>query len=519
MSIKIPFAVLACSLIALANSPASPEILTPPAGPTPQINGPRVFGVHPGSPILFQIPVTGTRPIAYSAEGLPAEIKLDSKTGILTGTLTKPGVFRVTLHATNAHGTVARDFKLVAGGEIALTPPMGWNSWNCWGGAVSQEKVLSSARALVASGLRDHGWRFINIDDGWQGVRGGANLAIQPNSKFPDMGQLGSELHAMGLGFGIYSSPWCGTYEGHIGSSCDNPDGTYGWIVSGDHNEFFRISKDSAQLSDKRHSNYRFGAHSFIGADVTQWAAWGVDYLKYDWNPNDVAHTREMADALRSSGRDIVYSLSNNTPFKEAADITPLAQLWRTTGDISDTWKSVSEIGFGQQDQWKPFQRPGHWNDPDMLVVGKVGWGKPHPSRLTPDEQYTHISLWCLFSAPLLIGCDLAELDDFTLGLLTNDEVLAVDQDSLGLFPTRIVNDGTRVVYAKPLEDGSVAVGLFNLGESPARVEVKLSELKFTGPVKARDLWRQKDEGNVKDLYSAEINPHGVKLVRLIPAG
>ena len=166
-----------------------------------------------------------------------------------------------------------------------------------------------------------------------------------------------------------------------------------------------------------------------------------MDYLKYDWNPNEVPETREMYDALRTSGRDVVFSLSNNSPFTNAPALSKIANCWRTTGDIRDNWDSMSKKGFGQ-DKWEPFAAPGHWNDPDMLVVGRVGWGNPHPTGLTPDEQYTHITLWCLLCAPLLLGCDLDKLDDFTLNLLTNDEVLGVNQDALGKQALCIARDG-----------------------------------------------------------------------------
>jgi alpha-galactosidase len=190
--------------------------------------------------------------------------------------------------------------------------------------------------------------------------------------------------------------------------------------------------------------------------------------------------------------------------------------LWRTTGDIGPTWKSVEDHGFNQNglEQWAG---PGHWNDPDMLVVGDVGWGHPHPTRLTPDEQYTHISLWCLLSAPLLIGCNLDALDDFTISLLTNDEVLEIDQDTLGREATQITKDDDSLVYAKSLDDGSWAVGLFNIGVIPQKLAVHWSDLKLNGPQQVRDLWRQKDLGKFETNFSSEVAPHGVVLVRVSP--
>jgi alpha-galactosidase len=516
-------AILCASLSALAATGLGadePNILTPPAPPTPRINGPGVFGVRPGSPFLYAIPTTGKRPMTFAADGLPDGLRLDPASGRITGKLAGPGEHIVTLHAKNELGEAAKKFRIVVGDKIALTPPMGWSSWNCWGDAVSQEKVLSSAQAMVEKGLQQHGWTYINIDDGWQGKRGGQFNAIQPNSKFQDMKDLAEEIHDLGLKFGIYSGPWRGTYAGFVGGSSDNADGTYDWVEAGNVNEFYKLKTPNNKPA---WINWNFGKHSFAKQDARQWAVWGVDYLKYDWFPNDVPHVAEMSDALHKTDRDIVYSLSNTGIYDNAPDYVRLANLWRTTGDINDSWSSVSRIGFSQ-DRWAGYTGPGHWSDPDMLVVGKVGWGPSlHPTRLTPDEQYTHISLWCLLSAPLLIGCDIAQMDEFTLGLLSNDEVLAIDQDSLGKQATQISNDNGKVVYAKTLEDGSFAVGLFNRGETETTVGVKwgpwgtLATPDGGAKFVVRDLWRQKDLGEFKGKFETKVAPHGVVLVKIRP--
>jgi len=498
-------------------------ILTPPAPDTPRINGAAVFGVRPGSPFLYSIPATGKRPMKFSVNGLPDGLTLDASTGRLTGQVETAGKYTLTLRAENALGSAEKQFRIVVGDKIALTPPMGWSSWNCWGDAVSQEKVLSSARAMHDKGLSQHGWTYINIDDGWQGKRGGDFNAIQPNSKFPDMKELADEIHQLGLKFGIYSGPWRGTYAGYVGGSSDNEDGTYDWVEAGDVNEFFKLNKDpEAPDAKPTWINWTFGEYSFAKQDAQQWAAWGVDYLKYDWFPNDVGHVSEMTEALQATGRDIVYSLSNTGIYDNAPDYVELANLWRTTGDINDSWESVNRIGF-MQDRWAGFTGPGHWSDPDMLVVGHVGWGPNlHPTNLTPNEQYTHISLWCLLSAPLILGCDIAQMDDFTLSLLTNDEVLALDQDPLGKQATQISNDGVRVVYAKTLEDGSIAVGLFNRGDTETTVGLKwgpwgtLPTTNVGETYLIRDLWRQSDLGAFKDSFETEVPPHGVVLIRMI---
>jgi alpha-galactosidase len=238
----------------------------------------------------------------------------------------------------------------------------------------------------------------------------------------------------------------------------------------------------------------------------------GTPWLK----GGDAIHPYEiMGKFLRAQNRDIVFSLCQygmDNVWEWGAKVD--GNCWRTTGDITDTWRSMSTIGFNQ-DKAAPFAKPGNWNDPDMLIVGHVGWGRPHPTRLTPDEQYTHISLWCLLDAPLLIGCDMSQLDEFTLNLLSNDEVIAVNQDALGKQASRVAKNGKLEIWAKDMADGTKAVGLFNRSEAATTVEVKWSDLGLTGKHNVRDLWRQKDLGTFADTFSSSVPRHGVVLVRV----
>jgi alpha-galactosidase len=454
--------------------------------------------------------------MTFSAKNLPAGLKLDAKTGHITGALKEKGEFTVTLGAKNALGTAEKKFRIVCGDTIALTPPMGWNSWNCFAHTVSADKVKAAADAMVQSGLINHGWTYINIDDFWQNHRDSqdptlhgpfrdAQGRIVPNVRFPDMKGLADYVHRLGLKIGLYSSPGPWTCGGCTGS----------W------------------------------EHEKQDADI--YAQWGYDYLKYDWcsygdlaNPantnvttipqwskasdEDVAKYPYtlMGKFLREQHRDIVFSLCQYG----MADVAKWGgsvngNCWRTTGDITDTWRSMSNIGF-DQDKNAPFAKPGNWNDPDMLIVGEVGWGHLHPTRLAPDEQYTHISLWCLLSAPLLIGCDMTKLDDFTLSLLENDEVLAIDQDALGQAATTVIKDGSLRVYVKELEDGNRAVGFFNVGTEPLKLDFnQFAKLGLSGKQTARDLWRQKDVATVdtaKDSLPLTIPGHGVVLYKFTAA-
>ena len=505
---------MACGQIITVPDTLSKYILTPKAPDTPRINGAMIFGIRPGSPFLYTIPATGIRPMSFAVENLPKGLKVNTETGQITGSIKKVGEYVVTFIAKNSLGEARRSFKIVVGDKLALTPPMGWNSWNCWGNAVSQEKVLSSAKAMVEKGLINYGWQYINIDDGWQGLRGGKHQGVMTNSKFPDMKALADEIHSMGLKIGIYSGPWIGTYAGHLGSYSDNADGTYDWVKEYA-NEHYRYVDPSKKT--KHGINYHHGKYSFVKNDVQQWIDWGMDYLKYDWNPNDVYHVKEMMEALRSHKRDVVFSLSNSAPWGDAAQWEKMANCWRTTGDIRDTWESMSRLGFNQT-KWAAYTGPGHWPDPDMLVVGMVGWGpRLHYTRLTADEQYTHISLWALLSAPLLIGCDMAQLDDFTISLLTNNEVIEVNQDPLGKQGTVVAENASVVIYAKPMEDGSMAIGLFNRSERYEKATVTWKQLGIRGEQKIRDLWRQQDIATSNKDFTTDIAPHGVRLIKIYP--
>ena len=493
-------------------------ILTPKAPDTPRINGPKITGVRPGSDFLFRIPATGVRPMAFSTDGLPKGLRLDRTTGLITGKVRKEGVYTVTLAAENGLGRDERSLRIVVGDRIALTPPMGWNSWNCWGHTVSQEKIMAAAVAMEEKGLADYGWSYVNIDDGWQGTRGGKYNGIQPNRKFPDMKGLADSLHAMGFKIGIYSAPWTATFAGHIGSQCDREDGVYSWIEDGKHNPDFRLSDPEGKLRGR--DLWYHGVYSFAENDARQWADWGIDYLKYDWRPNDYYNTKEMHDALRSTGRDIVLSLSNTAPLANAPVWVEYADCWRTTTDIYDNWESVRSIGFEGQNVWAQYKGPGHWPDADMLVVGVVGWGKKmHPSGLTPDEQYTHITLWAMLASPLLIGCDLDRLDDFTLNLLCNNEVIDVNQDPLGYQASAVSSTDTSAVYVKPLEDGSLAVALFNLSDKPVKMGFSCTDFGITGDQTVRDIWRQKDLCTVADTerWETEVPVHGTAFLRIYP--
>ncbi|TFH31112.1 MAG: alpha-galactosidase, partial [Promethearchaeota archaeon] len=349
-------------------------ILTPPISSEPRINGPKVFGISSNSPILIKIPATGVKPLHYHIENLPQGLSLDSHTGIIRGRLSEAKSIILQLTVSNSLGKSERTIKIIVGDTICLTPPMGWNSWYVYSLWVSQEKIERTAQAMHDSGLIDHGWSYVNIDDGWQGFRDMVGTkALQPNPKFPDMGAMCEKIHDLGLKVGIYSTPWVGSYAGYSGGSIPNANSDYSqWIMP----DKFRYEKYQL-FGNPNHicKKVRFFGQDMSQYDVAQWAEWGLDLLKYDWNPNDEPHIIQMGEYLHNCGRDIVYSLSNSIPFKVAQKNIPYVNLWRTTWDILDYWIVMAWIGFRQQ-KWTHLTRPGHWNDPDMLQLGMTA--HPH---------------------------------------------------------------------------------------------------------------------------------------------
>ncbi len=464
-------------------------------GQEPAIHGPKILGTRPGNPFLYRIPATGARPITFSARHLPAGLTLDPATGIIAGATPRAGTYNVTLRARNGQGKSSRKLRIVAAGAIALTPPMGWSTWYMAYENITDQLVREQAAAMVSSGLADHGYTYINLDDGWNikpgdPKRGGParnpDGSLRTNPDFPDMKALVDSIHSHGLKAGIYISPGpltCAKYEGSLNHESQ---------------------------------------------DLNTFVAWGFDFLKYDWCsygrvfPDKTLENYKrpyilMGGLLKQAPRDIVfntcqYGMGNVWEWGREVG----GNYWRTTGDISlgstktaDFWSSVDKIGFGQQGKEK-FAGPGGWNDPDNILIGHVLVGQTlGPTPLSLDERKTYFSLWSMLAAPLVLGSDLTKLDPETLAILTNDEVIDINQDSLGIQAAPIRKDGPLEVWSRKLDDGAEAIALFNRGSQPARVTYE-----FPGSRRLRDLWHHKDLGKFKRSYAAEVPAHGVVLLK-----
>ena len=482
-------------------------ILTPTPSSAPRINGPRVFGCRPGKPFLFRIPTTGARPIAFSAEGLPASLKLDSATGIVTGTNPERGEYKITFRAKNQHGEATRAFKIISGDTLALTPPMGWNHWYTHYNRITDQLMRQAADVMVSSGMADVGYQYVSIDDCWMNapstgkyqpdaarvgpVRNEAGH-IQPNRFFPDMKAMTDYIHGQGLKAGIYTSPGPKTCAG------------FG------------------------------GAYQHEADDAKQFADWGFDFLKYDWcsyggvvkGDNSLPALKkpyqQMGDLLKQQPRDMVFNLCQygmGKVWEWGAEVG--GHCWRTAGDLGFELDRIFPVAL-KNAEYRAFSKPGAWNDPDYIQIGYIGdargMGEPKICPLTPNEQYTFMSLWCLSAAPLFYSGHMGKLDEFTINVLCNPEVIDVDQDPLGQCAKVVPLGEETFAMVKDMEDGSKAIGLFNRGEMQTSVTARWSELGLTGKQAVRDLWRQMELGASENQLQASVPRHGGVLVRMTPA-
>ncbi len=483
------------------------EFRTPTPPNAPRIHGPKIYGVRPGHPFLYRIPCTGIRPIRFSARYLPASLKLDRRTGIITGEApAKYGEYTVELAAVSAYGEDGRTFKIVVGDTIGLTPQMGWNDWYTFYDHVTAADVRKAADAMFASGMADFGYQYVDIDDCWarepgsgdpelSGPARDAQGNILPNARFPDMRDLVNHIHSLGLKSGIYTSPGpltCAHFE---------------------------------------------GSYQHEAADARQFAQWGFDLLKYDWcsygqiaKDQTIASLqapyRKMGAIVAGLDRDVVLNMCQygmGDVWQWGREVG--GNSWRTTGDLGlakgSSLPGFYSIGFANAEHGR-FAGPGGWNDPDYILIGTVGDARHQNSgarqtQLTPEEQYSYMSMWSLMAAPLFFSGDMAKLDAFTRNVLGNAEVIDIDQDPLGKQAAIVRTTSAEFILAKRLDDGSLAVGLFNLTTAPRAITVNWSDLGISGQQMARDVWRQHDLGSFATVYSTNLPAHGVELVRLIP--
>lgn len=485
-------------LIVLSGCAATQTAYRPPARDgSPAIGGASVYGAKANTPFLYTIAATGDRPMTFSTAGLPKGLTLDKTTGVITGTIAAEGVYDVKVRAKNASGADAATLSFHIGDALALTPPMGWMSWNQFGPDISEDLIRQVADAMVESGMRDTGYQYIFIDDHWHAKKRDANGRLGPHpDKFPNgMKAVADYVHSKGLKLGIYSDAAEYTCGGEIGSL------------------------------------------GYEEIDAASYAEWGIDYLKYDYcgAPEDrktaIERYTKMADALSQTDRTILLGVcewGRRQPWLWAAEAG--GHLWRTTWDIRDSWehKGLYDSGHAgvvtildKQVGLEQYAGPGCWNDPDMLIVGLNGKGKSSSNDgangCTEDEYRSNMSLWCLLAAPLYASCDVRNMDPATRTILTNPEAVAVNQDPLGKQARRAVKNEKTEIWVKPLANGHYAVGLLNRGDDAANITAKWEDIGLEGSCEARDLWRHKNIGVFSGEITQPVKSHETVLLRLWP--
>ncbi len=458
----------------------------------PVFHGAQITGNYPGTDFLFTVPATGERPITFTAQNLPTGLSIETTSGIIRGVVKERGSYVVRISATNAKGKAEEDLKIEIGDNLCLTPPMGWNSWNVFTNTLDEKLVIEIADAMVSTGMRDLGYQYINMDDYWHAPsRDADGKPVADSQKFPHgIKWLSDYVHSKGLKLGIYS---------------DAGEKTCGKC---------------------------FGGFQHEEIDAKVYAEWGIDLLKYDFcfvplkKKEALNRYRKMGDALKSSGRSIVYSLCNwglFKPWEWGASVG--GNYWRTTPDIIDTWKG-GPFWYGsftgilkKQTKLNKYAAPGHWNDPDMMIVGNYGNGKATGGGgkykgMSDLEYQTHMSLWCMLNAPLLSSCDLRSMNEPTRNILLNAEVLALNQDEKGEQAQLIQTTNGVYVYLKHLQNGSMAVALFNTKKSETTFKLK-AEAELSGNWSTRNAWQQKDLGVLKEQMTFTIKPHETVVLKL----
>jgi alpha-galactosidase len=532
IELKPLFTLTACSIL-LCNPAAAAEaydartaekqILTPVPPAAPRINGPAVYGARPGNPFLYRIPTQGERPIRFEVKDLPDGLKLDADKGIITGeTPARMGDHLMTFTAKNKHGETSRPFKIVVGDKLALTPPTGWNSWGGHMINVSDSIMRKAADLMVERGLADVGFQYVGIDDCWMrlnqemfdkrkkwtvkkhsaydhqatqtiGPIRDEMGNILPNGKFPDMKAMTAHIHNHGLKAGIYSSPGVQT--------CQEWAGSYG------------------------HES----------ADADQYAKWGFDLLKYDQCSGGAFLKRlkskvpgfqtkdfwaPMSNYLRSQNRDILFNLcqyGQDAPWTWAPELG--IQSWRTGGDLNHNVNNYFVNALRIATELRAYNKPGQWNDPDFMYIHRIKdvakMGEPSVAiKLDTNQRYQYVTLWSMVCAPFFFSCDIEHIDDFTVRLLGNADVLNINQDALGHTAEVIRNDDNKqTVMLKKLAGGSKALAVFNRdAQNEATISVKWQEIGGGSEAKVFDVWRQKSLGKHKDGISVRLSPNGVGL-------
>jgi len=465
------------------------QIFQGTADGSPAIIGRKIALAPPDGDLMYIVVAVGSGSLKVTVEGLPEALaylpggprytlrretdkpEQIAVTGYIRGQYKSQNKSTFTITATNEKATVAEKVEIRPRKLVAPTPPMGWLSWEFHGEGLSQPKLIQIIDGMAAAGLNRHGWKYIVLDDAWQQALGSRRPSqpIKPNEKFPDLKALSDYARQRGFVLGIYTTPWIRSYCGKEGSG------------------------------------------HFEAVDARQFADWGIGYVKLDYRPWEVKQLSIWHDALRQTGKSMVLAFSNNGLVDGGAEfLGDITDVWRTGSDIGANFGSIMMSAYTQyldHEGWR-YARRGHWPDLDMLEIGPLREGK----ELSQNEQAFQMTLWALVPAPLMLSCDTTKLTQFHLSLITNDEVIGVNQDPLGMAAKPVSAGDLHVLY-RPLADGTVAVGAFNPGDDEREIVIPFAALGFHGPQPIRDLWARRDLGTLSD-YHVKVGPRRARLFK-----
>lgn len=482
----------------------------------PHVNGPDRYGATPNRDFSYTFPVRGSRKgltFSVASGALPKGVTLDAHTGVLSGRTAVAGEHRFAVKVKNAEGETTRGFTLVIGEHArGQTPLLGWTSWNACHGYVDQKIISEAARLLVERGYAARGYAYVNIDSCWQGIRDGGDVrGLQPNrAKFPDMAGLVREIHGRGLKVGIYSTPSVIAWGGGVCS---------GLLLGSTGHPLEPVEK-----RDPNHDQWwgGCGQKRFEKDDAAQWAAWGFDYLKYDWGACDIPHVKAMREALDATGRDFQLCICTCARFENRAAYPIYAQMIRSAVDVTDQWRSIAGPPLRAARLWAPACGRGCWYDLDMMALGAIALDRDAPigekmekkfeNRLTREEQVTHFALWAFLPSPLQLSCDLRHTDPFTYDLVCAEELLAINQDASPSSATFDRAQSGVWVWERPLADGSRAWAFTNVFDTPCEATWTTGACRFRDVLACRDL----GEGDGLKLV---LPPHATRVIRGVVRG
>lgn len=456
----------------------------------PKILTPKIFGASTGKEFIYRIPVIGKRPILITVDSQTHGLKFNN--GVIYGKIDSDCEFTIKITAENQDGKDVSEMKVsIAQDNMLKTPLLGFTTWNAFGSGVSQRDVEETAELMISSGIADYGYCYVNVDSGWQKEYGGKYDAIMPNDKFPNMKKMCDKIHNLGMRAGIYSTPMLTAW------GCPKEFNSIPGCTRGEPNILLT------------NVNGGIGTQHCEENNVKQWEEWGFDYLKYDWYPSDPYTADFMKQALLRSKREIAFCVTVNAVVEYGNYWSKNCAMWRASVDSMDNWDQVIEI-FNVADTWKPYVHSGHFYDLDMLEIGHNAWNLGNRG-LTDNEELFCYTMRAFFCSPIQLSCHLDKLTEFEFNMICNEEIIAINQDSLADYPVPVKKDENVRIYKRDLDNGDIAYAIFNMTD---KNHTEVLEIPENSSV--RDVWLKENITSGKNI-TCKLESHGVIVLRVSP--